>query len=192
MLFFLALGFQSFSYCQISWNCDPLHSTIQFKTTHMGLVEVWGKFTKYETNFIQKIAGSDLTNSSFTVEIQTGSVDTDIEARDTHLKSKDFLDATNFPEMLFVSKFFKKKRDGKYELNGTLTIKGVSKAVTIQTKSGKIVTDLEGKKRIGFSGTVSVNRKDFGITFNAPMDNGEVLIGELIDIFISMEFIAAD
>lgn len=187
-LFSAVLGLQA----QTTWKCDPVHSSIRFKTTHMGLVDVWGQFTKYETNFSQKNTGSDLSGSSFTVEVETGSVDTELEARDKHLKSADFLDAEKFPQMIFASKSFKKKKGNTYELSGTLTLKGVSKPVTIQVKAGKITTGFQGEKRIGFSGVASVNRKDFGVNFNAPMDNGDVLVGETIDIFISMEFAATE
>ena len=177
------------AYAQTSWKSDPQHSSIRFKTTHMGLVDVWGQFKKYETNFSQKITGNDLSNSSFTVEVETASVDTEVEARDKHLKSVDFLHAEKFPLMIFASKSFKKKKGNAYELTGTLTLKGVSRPVTVQTKAGKTTTDFDGKKRIGFAGVATINRKDFGVDFNAPMDNGDVLVGEMIDIFISMEFV---
>jgi polyisoprenoid-binding protein YceI len=189
---FLAISLIAGLNAQTTWKCDPAHSSLRFKTTHMGLVEVWGRFAKYETNFTQKTVGNDLTASNFTLEADVNSVDTEMPDRDKHLKSADFLDAEKFPQLIFASKSFKKKKGNSYELTGTLTLKGVTKPVTIQVKAGKLVTGLQGEKRIGFSGQTSINRKEFGVNFNAPMDNGDVLIGETIDIFISMEFIAVE
>lgn len=171
------------------WAADPVHSRIQFRTTHMGLAQVWGTFDDYSVHFSPKNPlGNDFTDSKLQLEIHTQSVNTGVMQRDEHLRSIDFLHVKEYPNMVFVAQSFKKKKSDLYQVKGTLTLRGVTKPVQLDVKAGKVTTGFDGEKRIGFSAETKLNRKDFGINFNAPMDNGDVLIGEIIDIFISMEF----
>lgn len=169
------------------WEVDPMHSTVQFRANHMGLADIIGVFENYEVNF--EPANDEMNDLALSVDVQTNSVSTRVEARDAHLKSKDFLNVEEFPNMIFRSTSFKKKGKGRYELKGELTLMGVTKKIAMEVKKGKVVTGLQNEQRIGFVAMGTVNRTDFGIAFNMDMDNGFKLISDKIDILISMEFV---
>jgi polyisoprenoid-binding protein YceI len=152
----------------------------------MGLASIIGIFDEYEVAF--EPADEKMDDLALNVNVKTASVDTRIEARDAHLKSADFFDSENYPDMVFESTSFRKKGRG-YELSGNLTLKGVTKPIKLKVKKGKVVTGLQKEKRIGFVAAGTVKRSDFNIKFNMDMDNGFKLISDEIEILISMEFI---
>lgn len=168
------------------WIVDPAHSSVQFAANHMGLANIIGVFSNYEVAFEPE--NDKMDDLALNVSVKTASVDTRIEARDNHLKSADFFDVENHPNMIFESTNFRKKGKG-YELAGNLTIKGVTKPIKLKVRKGKVVTGLQNEKRIGFVAVGTIKRSDYGMAFNMDMDNGYKLISDDIDIQISMEFI---
>lgn len=172
------------------WIVDPMHSVVQFKAGHMGIAEIVGAFEKYTVEF--EPDNEEMTALKLNVDIETASLETEVEQRNEHLRSKDFFNVEKFPKMTFKSTSYKKKKKGMYELKGDLTMLGKTKSVTLMVKKGKEVTGLYGERRIGFVATGTVNRTDFGLTFNADMDNGSKLISEEIKIFIAMEFMKTE
>lgn len=173
-----------------TWTVDPMHSRVQFKAGHMGIAEIVGVFEKYTVDFDP--GNEEMTELKLSVDIETKSLETEVEQRNEHLRSKDFFNVEKYPKMTFKSTSYKKKKKGMYELKGELTILGKTKTVALMVKKGKEVTGLYGERRIGFVAAGKINRIDFGLTFNADMDNGSKLISEEIEIFIAMEFMKAE
>ena len=169
------------------WELDKLHSQILFKVGHMGIAEVMGKFEDYHVELRPK--KQDLTDFDLNIDIQTQSVNTGVEMRDQHLRSADFLNVEAHPKMNFKSSGFKKKKNNLYELKGELSLKGISKPVSLEVRMGKPVTDLEDNTRVGFVAKTTLDRRDFDVKFNKKMDNDAWLIDNEVEISISVEFI---
>lgn len=172
---------------QTNWNVDASHSKLGFKVTHMMVSETEGKFKIYEGK-VEAANDKDFTDAKIEFTVDVNSVDTDDDKRDGHLKSADFFDAEKFPKMIFKSTSMKKGKAGQYVLVGDLTIKGVTKQVKfIATTNGKMVKDPWGKTRTGFTVKAIINRKDFGLTWNAALEAGGVAVSELVTIESSIE-----
>lgn len=172
-----------------TWQVDNLHSQIFFQVGHMGIAQIFGSFGSYEVQFAPKDKGFEDLNLN--IEIDVASINTGVEMRDGHLRSADFFDAEQYPTMIFSSSSFKKKKRGKYEMQGTLTLKGITKPITLDVRMGKQVTDLDGNTRIGFVAKTVLNRQDFNVKFNKKMDNDAWLVDNEVEISISMEFVQA-
>jgi len=142
--------------------------------------EFEGKATMVENNF-----SSAVVNFS----INTASIDTEAADRDTHLKSVDFFDVENFPKIEFEGKGMTQKDEENYELKGNLTIKGISKPVTLSVEFGGLMTDPWGNKKAGFSVTGEINRKDWGMVWNAALETGGVLVSDKVKILCDVEFL---
>jgi polyisoprenoid-binding protein YceI len=161
-----------------TWTVDAAHSEIGFVARHLMVTKVRGQFKEFEGTV--KV-GDDITDSQVTAVAKIASVDTGSADRDTHLKSGDFFDAEVNPEITFVST--KVERDGDdWVVTGDLTIKGVSKPVTIGFESTGSARDPFGNLRVGFEGSTSINRKDWGLTWNAALETGGVLVSEKIKL----------
>lgn len=171
-----------------TWNIDPEHSSIQFKVSHLGLVDVKGIFRKYQGTVT--LDEKDIAKSSVNVTIETASVDTGVEKRDEHLRTDDFFDAAKHPTITFVSKKVTPAGKGKLEVNGDLTICGVTKAVVLDvTGPTKELKDPWGNIRRGVSATTTINRTEFGLTYNKILDNGVLVIGNKVTISLEAELI---
>ena len=175
-----------FAYAQ-SWEIDPAHASAQFSVRHMMISNVKGEFTKVSGKVVydpKNIAGASL--EAF---IDTNSITTREPRRDTHLKSADFLDVAKFPTIQFKSTKFVKAASGLTIL-GDLTIHGITKPVTlvVDGPSPEIVDPRSGPK-IGASATTKINRKDFGMTYNALVEAGGMVVGEEVTISIDVELI---
>lgn len=173
---------------QTNWAVDGSHSKLGFKVTHMMVSETEGKFKIYDGKVSSK-TDTDFTDATVEFSVDVASVDTDDDKRDGHLKSPDFFDAEKFPKMTFKSTSMKKgKTKGTYLLIGDLTIKGVTKKVTlVATTNGKMVKDPWGKTRVGFTVKGAINRKDFGLTWNAALEAGGVAVSEMVTIESTIE-----
>jgi len=171
---------------QSKWALDPAHSEVTFKVKHLMISTVTGKFDKFD---VQVEAGKeDFTDGKVIFTADTASVNTGNEQRDGHLKSGDFFDAENFPQIKFVSRSFKKSDNkGDYTLEGDLTIKETSKPITIPVEYGGTVRDPWGNTKAAFSIDMKLNRKEFGLGWNAALESGGVLVGEDIRILIELE-----
>lgn len=170
---------------QTKWVLDPAHSEITFKVKHMMISNVKGEFT----NFTVDVDGEDITKSKVKVIIDASSITTNNEDRDTHLKSADFLDVENHKELTFTSTSFKKTDDDEFEMKGILTIKGVSKEISLDVEFGGIVKDPWGNDKAGYSISGKINRKDWGLNWNTALETGGVLVSDEVKISGEVQFV---
>lgn len=177
---------------QTSWKVDNSHSKMGFSVTHMMVSETEGKFKLYDGK-VSSASETDFTNASVEFSVDVNSINTDDEKRDGHLKSDDFFNAEKFPKMVFKSTSMKPgKTKGTYTLEGNLTIRDVTKKVTLTvTGTGKAVKDPWGMIRTGFKVTGSINRIDFGLKWNALIEAGGVAVSETVKIDCNIELIKA-
>ena len=167
------------------WVLDPTHSELTFKVRHMMITNVKGEFKSYSV----EADGDDIFKSNVHVIIDAVSINTNNEDRDNHLKSGDFFDAENHKELTFKSTSFKQKEDDEYELKGLLTIKGISKEITLEVEFGGINKDPWGNEKAGFSVEGKINRKDWGLNWNSALETGGVLVSEEVKISGEMQFV---
>ncbi len=165
---------------------DPSHLEIGFVARHMMVAKVRGRFAKASGVIV---IDEDLARSTVDVTIETASVDTREENRDGHLKSPDFLDVERFPAMTFKSTSVTKTGRESWKVEGDLTIKDVTKPVTLDVALEGVVQDPYGKQRIGISAVAEIDREEFGLTWNAVMEAGGVVVGRQIKIEIDAEAI---
>ncbi len=171
----------------LKWAIDPTHSEIGFKVKHMMFSNVSGKFDKFEASATS--TGNDFENASFEFNADASSISTGNTDRDNHLKSADFFDAETFPEVKFVSTSMKKIADDNYELQGDLTIKGISKPVKLSVEFGGVAQDPWGNTKAGFTLTGKINRKEWGLNWNAALEAGGVLVSEEIRLVIDVQLV---
>ncbi len=163
-----------------SYAIDPTHSTLAFVARHAMITKVRGSFTDFSGS--AEIHGSAPETSTVNVDIDVASVDTRNKDRDEHLKSGDFFEVEKFPKITFNSTGFEVTDSSTVEITGDLTIKDVTKSVTIPFEFGGEALDPFGNTRIGFEGKTEVNRRDFNLTWNAALDTGGVLVSEKITL----------
>ncbi|BDG09125.1 YceI family protein [Anaeromyxobacter paludicola] len=169
-----------------TWDIDVSHSAIHFWVRHMIISKVHGRFAKWSGAV--SLDPQDPTKGSVEVHIDAASIDTQVADRDAHLRSADFLDAASFPELTFRSKAV--ARDGEaLRIVGDLTIRGVTREVTLQAEFAGTGKDPWGNERAGFSAKASLDRRDYGLTWNAALEAGGVLVGEKVEISIELEAI---
>jgi len=170
------------------WTLDPTHSELVFKVRHMMITNVKGEFRKFDGSILTD--GTDFTkSSSIDLTIDAASIYTNEDSRDGHLKSADFFDAEKFPTLSFEGSSLKKVDDDEYELRGLLTIKGVTKEVKLDVEFGGINKDPWGNEKAGFSLTGKINRKDFGLNWNAALETGGVLVSDEVKISAEVQFV---
>ncbi|WP_020522317.1 YceI family protein [Catelliglobosispora koreensis] len=157
---------------------DPSHSRLGFVARHAMVTKVRGAFNDYEGHGV--LDGSDVAKSRVEVTIQAASIDTRNEQRDGHLRSNDFLAMEEFPTITFTSTKAEQASDNVFELTGDLTIRGVTRSITVPFEFQGSATDPFGNQRIGFEGSAEISRKDFGITWNAALETGGVLVSDKI------------
>lgn len=167
-----------------TWAIDPSHSTIGFSVRHAMIAKVRGSFGEFEGSFT--IDGADLAASSATVTITAASIDTSSADRDAHLKSADFLDVENFPQLTFTSTGVS-VQGPNVSLTGDLTIRGIARPVTVEYEYVGTSQDPWGNQRIGFEGSAKISRKDFDLTWNAALETGGVLVGDEITLILDVE-----
>jgi polyisoprenoid-binding protein YceI len=161
-----------------TYTIDPAHTRIGFVARHAMVTKVRGAFNEFEG--IAVLDGDNPANSTTKVTIKAASIDTRNAQRDEHLRGNDFLAMDSYPEITFVSTAVRQTGDTSFELTGDLTIKGVTNSVTIPVTYEGAATDPFGNPRVGFEGSVTINRKDYGVTWNAPLETGGVLISDKI------------
>jgi polyisoprenoid-binding protein YceI len=163
-----------------TYTLDTAHSRLGFVARHAMVTKVRGAFNEFEGNAV--IDGANPANSSASVTIKVDSIDTRNEQRDGHLRTNDFLDIENYPEIRFVSTGIKHLGGNDFEVTGDLTIKDVTKSITFPLEFQGAAKDPFGNDRVGFEGSVVINRKDWGITWNAALETGGVLVSEKITL----------
>lgn len=168
------------------WKIDPSHSKAGFAVKHMMISNVRGEFAKLTGT--AEYDGKDIKSIKVNANIDASSIDTGNEDRDKHLKNKDFFDVEKYPEIKFVSKSAKPAGKDKFKLTGDLTMHGVTKEVTLDVDGpSQQINDKHGNIKVGASASVTVNRKDFGITYGGVMDNGGAMIGDQVNITLDIE-----
>src|SRR6266700_3102230 len=173
-----------------TWSIDPAHSVAEFKVKHMMIANVKGHFSKVAGVLVHD--ESDRTKSRVEATIEAASIETRESQRDTHLKSADFLHVEKFPTLSFKSTDIKVADDGELKVHGDLTIRGVTRKVTFAVEGPTPPTkDPWGNTRIAISAPTKINRKDFGLTWNAALETGGILVGDEVTITLDVEFIRA-
>jgi polyisoprenoid-binding protein YceI len=172
----------------LTWKIDPAHSSAEFKVRHMMISNVKGSFRGLTGTMIQNTADPGKCTIEASVDVAT--VSTGDPQRDGHLKSADFFDVEKYPVMTFKSSQVERKGAEEYKVSGDLTLHGVTKPVTFDVEGpstpGK---DPWGNTRIGLSATTKINRKDFGLNWNASLETGGILVGEDVQITLDVQFI---
>ena len=168
------------------WVIDPTHSEVAFKVKHLMISNVKGNFSAFEVNALTD--GDDFSHAEINVSINTSSISTGVADRDAHLKSPDFFDSANFETMTFVSKSLTGSGDD-YKLDGDLTIRGITNPVSLNVEFGGLMTDPWGNVKAGFNVDGKINRKDWGLTWNAALKAGGVLVAEEVRINAEIELL---
>ncbi len=163
-----------------TYTLDPAHSRIGFVARHAMVTKVRGAFNDFDGTAV--LDGDNPANSSARVTIQVKSIDTRQPQRDEHLRSGDFFAMDEFPQITFVSTGARQVDDENFELTGDLTVKGTTRSVTIPFEYQGAAQDPFGNSRVGFEGSVAINRKDFGVNFNAALETGGVLVSDKITL----------
>ena len=159
---------------------DVAHSRLGFVARHAMVTKVRGAFNDFEGT--AHLDGDDPTKSSASVSIAVASVDTRQPQRDDHLRTNDFFDASTYPKITFVSTSVEKLDDENFRMTGDLTIKNVTRPVSVDFEYSGSATDPYGNQRVGFEGSTVINRKDFGVNFNAVLETGGVMVSEKITL----------
>lgn len=172
------------------YTVDPAHSQIGFVARHAMVAKVRGQFTSFQGKAHLDFDNPQASTAELTVDV--ASVDTHNNQRDEHLRTNDFFDAPNFPQITFRSTSVAKLDDSHYRLTGDLSIKGTTKPVTVDFTYTGTATDPWGKTRVGFEGATTVNRKDWGIEWNAPLEAGGVLVSDKVTLELEVALVKDD
>jgi polyisoprenoid-binding protein YceI len=167
------------------YEIDPAHSRFGFVARHAMVTKVRGHFADFAGTV--HLDGSDLSASKVELEIKVASVDTSSEQRDAHLRTNDFFDAETYPTINFTSTAIETAGNTTYNVSGDLTIRSVTRPVTLEVEFTGAAKDPWGGERIGFEASTVINRKDFGVNFNAPLEAGGVLVSEKVTLEIDIE-----
>ena len=171
-----------------TWQIDPAHTNVEFSVRHMMISNVKGQFQK--TSGTVDVNGKDPTSAKIDATIDATSINTRVDKRDAHLKSPAFLDVDKFPTITFKSTKIEADGPGKWKVTGDLTLHGVTKPVVLDVEStGTPVSDPMGNTRAGASATTKISRKDFGLSWNQPLETGGVMVGDEVAISIDVEAI---
>lgn len=168
-----------------TWAIDPMHSEVLFKVKHLVISTVTGSFKSFSGTAITH--GENFEDAAIRFSMDVNSIDTRQESRDAHLRSADFFDAEQFPDIQFASTSFSKTKEDQYKLVGDLTMKGISKTVTLDVEYGGAENDFYGNKKVGFEITGKINRKEFGLTYNALTETGGLALGEDIKLIANIQ-----
>jgi polyisoprenoid-binding protein YceI len=170
-----------------TWNIDAVHSEVGFSVRHMMVSKVRGRFTAFSG---QIVTGTDPTASSVTAEIELASINTGNEQRDEHIRSADFFEVETYPTMTYRSTGVRAE-DGEYIVDGELTLKGVTKNVSLNLELNGFGPDPYGGTRAGFTATGEISRSEFNVSFNAPMANGGVVVSDKVTLHLEIEAVKA-
>lgn len=167
------------------WILDPTHSELTFKVKHLMISNVKGEFK----HFTAEIDNENFEDATVKVNVESGSIDTNNTDRDNHLKSADFFNVENHPALTFESTNITKVDDDEFKLKGVLTIKGVSEEVLLDVEFGGTNKDPWGNEKAGFSFNGKINRKDWGLNWNAALETGGVLVSDEVKIAGEVQFV---
>jgi polyisoprenoid-binding protein YceI len=170
-----------------TWAIDPTHSEIGFKVKHMMFTNVSGKFLKFDAT--AQTEGDNFESAEIRFTGDASSIETGNADRDNHLRSGDFFDIENNPNLEFVSTSFTNKGGDNYELQGNLTLRGVTKPVTLDVEFGGIGQDPWGNTKAGFSAKGKISRKDWGLNWNSALEAGGVLVSDEVRLELELQFV---
>jgi polyisoprenoid-binding protein YceI len=181
----IALAIAAPSLSAAVWDFDKAHSNIGFTVRHMVITKVQGKFDDFSGTI--SFDGKDLSAGSVDVSIKTASINTGVANRDNHLKSNDFFAADSFPQLTFKSKKVVPGADGAFKIVGDLTMRGVTKEVTLDATFNGTIKDPMGNSRAGFTASARINRQDWGISWSKTLDSGGLVASNDVDINLDIE-----
>lgn len=170
------------------WTIDASHSEVHFKVKHLMISTVTGTFGSYEGS-VETTNDDDFEGATVNFSADIDSISTGQEQRDGHLKSADFFDAANFPKLTFVSTSFEKSGDDTYTVKGDLTIRGVSKPVTLTAEFGGIMTDFYGQTKAGFDIQGKINRQNFGLAWSAVTEAGGIVVSDEVKLVLNIQVV---
>jgi polyisoprenoid-binding protein YceI len=170
------------------WTLDAAHANVEFAIKHMMLTTIRGRFLELDVDV--EFDEQSPERSSVVARIATASITTNQQRRDAHLRGVDFLDAENYPEMLFRSTSISKVSNRDYEITGDLTIKDQTRSVTLDAELLGTVADMQGGRLTAVSADTRINRKDWGLTWNVALESGGWLVGDDLRIHIEFELVA--
>ena len=174
-----------------NWQIDPAHSSAQFSVRHMAISTVRGAFSKVTGSVV--FDDKDISKSIIDVTIDVNSVDTRVPDRDNDLRSEKFFDVAHYPSITFKSKKVEQVAPGKLKVTGDLTIRGTTKEVVLDVEGPTVpLKDPWGNTRVAAAATTKINRQDFGVKWNATLDNGGVVVGDDVSIVIDVELVKKD
>lgn len=171
------------------WNMDLVHSEVSFKIRHMMISNVSGIFSN--ASAVMLAANDDFSDAEISFEAEVNSISTGNEQRDEHLKAADFFDAEKFPMIAFKSLSFDKKSDTRYLLNGELTIRDVTRPISLEVEYTGTVVDPYGQTKAGFEMNGKISRSEFGLTWSAVTEAGGVVLGDDVKLIFSIQMVAA-
>lgn len=170
-----------------TWPVDVAHSTVEFTVRHLGLSKVRGRFNDFDVSLT---VGHDLASTALRAAIELDSVDTNNADRDGHLRSPDFFGTDTHPQMTFVSTSIADRGDGDYELRGDLTLKGITRPVTLAVEfNGTEDYPMDQSLHAGFSARGVISRKEFGVEFDVPLGADRVAIGDKVALELEIQFV---
>lgn len=172
----------------VRWNLDPAHSEVSFRVKHMMIANVTGTLTDYSLSATTE--GEDFSKADIAFTGKLSSLTTGNEQRDAHLRSADFFDVEHYEEVMFRSQSFEKNGDD-YKLRGELTIRGITRPVELNVEFGGIQKDPWGNTKAGFTVSGRINRKDFGLNWNAALETGGVLVSDDVKILSEIQLVKA-
>ncbi|MBD8703136.1 YceI family protein [Frigoribacterium sp. CFBP 13712] len=169
-----------------TWNLDPTHSEVSFSVRHLAISKVKGSFESFDATLV---TAEDHTASKVTASIDVASVNTNQKDRDGHLQTGDFFLAEEHPKMTFVSNSIEEKSGDEFLVHGDLTLRGVTKPVTLKSEFGGLVVDGYGQTKLGFSATTKIDRTAFGVTWNAALEAGGFTLGNDVTVTLEIQFV---
>ena len=167
------------------WEIDSSHSSVHFSVRHLVIAKVRGLFARWSGTV--QVPDGDFSKATVTVTIDASSIDTGVADRDAHLKSPDFLDVAQYPELRFVGKRLEPQSDTDIDVVGDLTLKGITREVILRVEQHGQAKDPWGNVRAAFTARTSIDRKDFGLTWNQVLETGGVMVGDRVDIEAEIE-----
>ncbi len=172
------------------WVLDPTHSEVEFKVKHLMISTVTGTFASFAADVSTE--NEDFTTAKATFTVDVASINTKNEQRDGHIKSADFFDVANHPQMKFVlTKIENVDNDGSFDIHGDLTLHGLTKNIRLEVEFGGVIKDPWGNTRAGLTVSGKINRKEFGLTWHMTTDAGGVVLGDEVRIHVALEFVKA-
>jgi len=171
-----------------TWKLDPTHSEVAFKVKHLVITTVTGYFRSFDGTVVTEDE-TDFTTGNVNFSIDTSSIDTNQPQRDEHLKSADFFNAGQYPQITFVSTSIDKKGNDEFLLHGDLTVGDITKPITLNVEFGGTVTDPYGNFKAGFEVAGKISRKEFGLTWSAVTEAGAVVVSDEVKIQASVQFV---